>query len=130
MLGRPCEESCPCDVWDRDRLGHLRAFLIGRSHQQLVVKWCWHGPIHARGIRLDPEHSPNSPEALSQPPFRHSWDKVQGPISFGEVGLCLRPTLLIEDPELLRLLLPRFRHNFQLRFQVINLLFLVLYDCA
>ena len=55
---------------------------------------------------------------------------MQGPICFGEVGLCLRPTLLIEDSELLGLLLPRFRHNFQLRFQVVNLLFLVLYDCT
>lgn len=67
---------------------------------------------------------------LSQPPFRHSWDKVQDPISFGEAGLCLRPTLRIEDSELLRLLLPRFRRGFQLRLQVVNLLFLVLYDCA
>ena len=95
----------------------------------MVLAWS----ICLRRIRLDPEHSPNSPEALPQPPFRHSRDKVQDPIGFGEVGLCLRPTLLkvvIKGSELPPLLLPRFRHSFQLRLQVINLLFLVLYDSA
>ena len=86
-----------------------------------------------RGIRLDPEHSPNSLEAFYPLPFRHSLDKMKAQSAlarstFAYAPLCSR--LSLRAPELPLLLLPRFRHSFQLRLQVVNLPFLVLYDCA